>query len=362
MSISLDRPIDKIAMFTDIHFGAKANSEQHNIDCLNYVEWFCNKVRNDKNVNAVAFLGDWNENRSNINIHTLNYSYLAAKKLNELDIPIFFVIGNHDLYFKKSREIHSVIPFNEFTNFKVIEENTIIKNKGHHDVLICPYLFHDEYEDLVQYKDIPVWMGHFEFKGFIVTGTDIRMPTGPDASQFAGPKQIFSGHFHKRQSYENSNVVYIGNTFPTTFGDAGDSSRGMATYNFNTEETLFYDWEDGPRYIKTKLSDLLNDESRERILVPNAKVKCIVDIKINFDESNVIKREFLKEYGLREILFEEASAIQAAISDTELDLDIDTSGLKSVDDLVMLMLKQIKNKHIDNTVLIRLYQQLKTME
>ena len=120
--MSNNKTLKKGAYFTDIHFGKKANSHLHNQDCLRFVTWFCEQVRNDPTIDYVAFLGDWNENRSALNIATLNYSYQAAKLLNELGLPIFFVIGNHDLYYRHSREIHSVIPFSEFANFVLFEE------------------------------------------------------------------------------------------------------------------------------------------------------------------------------------------------------------------------------------------------
>ena len=56
---------------TDIHFGKKANSDTHNQDCLDYLDWFCEKAIEVK-ADYVAFLGDWNENRSALNISTLN--------------------------------------------------------------------------------------------------------------------------------------------------------------------------------------------------------------------------------------------------------------------------------------------------
>ena len=50
------------ASMTDIHWGAKSNSEQHNQDCLNYINWFC-KEAVDNGADHIIFLGDWFENR-----------------------------------------------------------------------------------------------------------------------------------------------------------------------------------------------------------------------------------------------------------------------------------------------------------
>jgi DNA repair exonuclease SbcCD nuclease subunit len=147
----------------------------------------------------------------------MKYSYLAAKKINDLGLPVFFVVGNHDLYHRHTREVHSVIPFQEFSNFRVIDSPTIIE-EIHNKALFSPFLFHDEYAKMTGYLKLPFWAGHFEFKDFMVTGYGMKMPTGPDAMDFKGPKYIVSGHFHKRQ--HSDNIVYIGNTFPMDFGDA----------------------------------------------------------------------------------------------------------------------------------------------
>ena len=36
----------KAACFTDIHFGLKNNSRQHNNDCENFVNWFIDEAKN----------------------------------------------------------------------------------------------------------------------------------------------------------------------------------------------------------------------------------------------------------------------------------------------------------------------------
>ncbi len=359
---NMTKKLIKSASFTDIHFGAKANSIVHNDDCIRYLEWFCDNVTSDPDIDHINFLGDWNENRSALNIHTLNKAYAGAQMLNKLGLPVYFIIGNHDLYYRNSRTVHSVIHHNEFSNFRVIDEPVIIDNIGTTTgALMCPYLFHDEYPSLTKYLNIDTWWGHFEFKGFVVTGYTITMPTGPDSEHFAGPNHIFSGHFHKRQAHKGSNVVYIGNTFPTNFGDAGQTDRGMMTYNHESDETLFYDWEELPRYTKTRLTDILDKENRNKILFANARVNCLVDVPISFEESNYLKQKFKEEYNLREFVLEESPDIKVALSETETEIDWNNMELQGVDDLVLLMLEGIESDHIENSLLIQQYQEIEVV-
>lgn len=348
---TIDHKLNKSAIFTDLHVGAKANSQQHNEDCVNYINWFCDNVKNDPEIDHIIFAGDWHEVRSAINVFTLKYSYEIATKINDLGLPVYFIIGNHDLYHRNTRDIYSLIHFNEFENFVIIDEPTVVKNIGA-GVLMCPYLFHEEYLNLVEYNNIPFWVGHFEFKGFIVTGYNIKMKSGPDHTDFNKPEHIISGHFHKRQS--SGNVTYIGNAFPTNFSDAGDFERGMMVFNHTTKDMQFLNWDDCPKYIKGKLSDMLEEKVT---LFPNARVKCVADIPITYEENFEIKKTFTEKYNLREFTIVESSEIQEVLSETETTVG-DDNELGSVDEMVIEMLGDIESDHIDNELLQNIYQNL----
>lgn len=346
----LPRRLNKSAIFTDLHIGAKSNSQQHNEDCVDYINWFCDKVKSDPEIDHVIFAGDWHETRSTINIITLKYSYEIATKINNLGLPVYFIIGNHDLYHRNTRDVYSVVPFHEFENFNIINEPTVIEYIGN-GVLLCPYLFHEEYPKLVEYSDIPVWIGHFEFRGFVVTNINIRMKIGPDHTNFKKPKRILSGHFHKRQS--SGNVTYIGNAFPTTFADVGDFKRGMMVYDHNKDDMTFLDWKECPKYITGKLSELLSDDVK---LYPHARVKCVADIKISYEEYLEIKKQFIEDYDLREFTIIESIEIADALSETK--TDVDDIGLGTIDEMIISMLSDIESEHIDNVLLQTIYQKL----
>jgi DNA repair exonuclease SbcCD nuclease subunit len=344
------KKLNKFAMFTDLHVGAKANSEQHNQDCHDYIDWFCDNVRADTDIDHIIFGGDWHEVRNSINIFTLKHSYDMAKKINELGLPVYFIIGNHDLYHKSNRDIYSTYSWEGFDNFIMVDEPMVVENMGD-GVLLCPYLFHEEYPKLAEYKNIPMWVGHFEFKGFIVTGYNITMKSGPDHSDFSHQKRIVSGHFHKRQT--KGNTTYIGNTFPTSFADAGDFERGMMIYNHDGDEMSFLDWEDCPKYISGNLSTIL-DEKIE--LYPNARVKVVADIPISYEESIEIRKTFIENHNLREFVITESTEIQEALEQTETEVEVELDGeLGTVDEMVVDMLGDIDSEHIDNELLIQEY-------
>jgi hypothetical protein len=159
------------------------------------------------------------------------------------------------------------------------------------------------------------------------------MEHGPDHTQFAEPKYIFSGHFHKRQA--NDNVVYIGNTFPMDYGDAWDDARGMCVLDTRDDSVDFIDWVDCPKYRKVKLSDVLSDPTL--VFPAKCRVRCIIDVDIGYSEAQAIREEFTKVLGLREFSLEEnLNEKKEAIAGEELLEDFD---LSSLNDAVVKMLQ-----------------------
>jgi len=353
------KTLKKTASFTDIHWGAKNNSEQHNNDCMLFINWFCDKVRSDPTIDSIIFLGDWFEQRTHVNISTMNWSYHGAKKLNELGLPVYFIIGNHDLYHRHTRDITSTVNYREFNNFTVIDHPIVVKELGA-GVLLCPYLFAHEYPSLDQYLTLPTWWGHFEFKGFVVTGQNQVMHHGPSSDDFAGPTRIFSGHFHKRQS--NQNIVYIGNAVPSSFGDANDYARGMMVYNHTSDQITFIDWEDCPKYTKVTLSELVNNIGSVKIY-PQSRVRCYIDVSIEHDELSTLRKQLIDQYDLREFSMEESMELQQSIETADIqeieDLTEEEFNQATLDELVLIMLKKVTTDLINPDILCAQYNRLK---
>lgn len=349
----MNKTLNKVALFTDIHFGARNNSEQHNQDCIEYLKWFCDLVKKDVNIDHIIFMGDYFEQRSSISGQTLDYAYTGAKMINSLGLPVYIISGNHDLWYRQTRQIYNSRIFDSLKNFNVIGEPTIIDNLGSRGSVLFPYLFENEYSSLINYSEYPVIFGHFEFKDFVITGDTIVKEHGPDHKQFKKFKRIFSGHYHQRQIKDN--VVYIGNTFPTNFADANDTERGMAIYEYKTNKLEFIDWQDAPTYIKCKLSTLLSNP--KSILRPRAVVNCLVDVDLTYEESIELKASTMKKYNLRELNLDEGFDYKTAL-DGDMEIEDDKIDA-SMDFIIVDKLRTVSAKDINNDVLIELYKNLK---
>lgn len=344
--------LNKAANFTDIHWGRKNNSELHNQDCLRFIDWFCDQVRSDKKIDHIIFLGDWFEQRSAINGLTLDYAYKGACKLKDLGLPVYFIVGNHDLYYRTTRDVFSTNFFDSL-GFHMVNKPNVYPELGEDGALLCPFLFESEYADLAQYFSVPVWFGHFEFKGFVITGDTRVMEYGPDPTDFDKPKRILSGHFHKRQT--SKNITYIGNAFPADFSDANDTNRGMATYDYEKDKIKFSNWGECPTYIRTTLSELTRNA--DNILRKDAIVNCIVDMDINYAQNLKLKTQLTKKYKLREINLQENPEGMVALESTGVD-EKELDQLDTTDALVRAMLSKIEVQTIDNDKLIEIYKEL----
>lgn len=352
MSNITPQKFKKLAIFTDIHFGRRSNSRIHNQDCLDFVLWFCDVVSKDLSYTHVCFLGDWFENRSTVNIETLEMSYKSLKALNSLGIPVYFVVGNHDLYQRTTRDLYSTRMFGELSNFKVVDR--VIIEDG---LLFSPYLFEDEYKELTKHLNLWAWLGHFEFRNFVVTGLNTVLGHGPDHTQFSGPKKILSGHFHKRQQQDN--VVYVGNTFPMDFGDVDDQERGMCTYDVLADKLSFEAWPEAPSFMKVNLSDVINGNFSPE---PRARVKCLADVKLSFLEAQELREGMVETFQLRDFsLTDDRTAIQEVLEGDNLAMDDSVLQSVSIDELVIKQLKMIEqdaNAKVEADMLVALYQDL----
>lgn len=351
--MTFEKGFRKILQFSDLHFGKKNNSIVHNQDCLDFIDFVVANVKKDPEIDAVAFLGDWFENRNAINVMTLDAADRAADKLDELGIPIFFNIGNHDLYHRHTRVIYSPKPFKDKKNF-IIVDHFLVANER---FLFTPFLFHDEYPQMVQFNGKTDYaFGHFEFKNFVLTGTSNIMEKGPEHTMFGDFTYIFSGHYHKRQIKDNT--IYIGNTFPMDYGDVGDKNRGVCILDTRNNDVKFVDWPKCPMYFRVNLSTLLegNWEPPE-----NARITCTKDIEISYTEVQALKEEFIKAFSLREFKIDEKSQERKdAIAGEGQELDIDALDSTGMDDIIQKLIASgvQKTTSIDPTKLAEEYAEL----
>ena len=332
----------KAAIFTDIHFGLKSNSTLHNEDCLAFVKWATAKAK-EEGCETCLFLGDWHNNRSSLNIVTLNYSLQALEHMNDNFDRVFFIPGNHDLYYRDKRDIQSVEWAKHLPNIEICNDWFSDGN-----VVIAPWLCGDDHKRIPRLKG-QYMFGHFELPGYMMNAM-VEMPDHGEIRRedFNNFDHVFTGHFHKRQTKKN--ITYIGNCFPHNYADAGDDERGLTILEWG-QDPVYHAWPNQPRYRVLGLSSIIDNAAS--LLTPDMHVRVQLDIEISYEEANFIKETFIRDHQLREM---------ALIPNKNAGVDTDMAPgevkFESVDQIVTDQLTNIESEFYDPKLLLKIYQNL----
>ena len=331
----------KVACFTDIHFGLKSNSQVHNQDCEDFVDWYIAKAK-EEGCDTGIFMGDWHHNRNSLNITTMDYSLRALEKLGSAFDQFYFFPGNHDLYYKDKRDIHSV-EFGKYIPGITIVHEPITTG----DVTMCPWLVADEWKAIGKKKAKYIF-GHFELPHFYMNAM-VQMPDHGEIQldAFDGYEMGFSGHFHKRQS--KGNMHYIGNAFPHNYADAWDDERGMMILEWGGKPE-YHSWDNQPTFRTVKLSQLIDEA--DILIKPKQHLRVTLDIDISYEEASFIKEKFVSDYDIREL------TLITEKKNVEINTDIDIQAFESVDQIVSSQLVNIDSDTYNKNTLLEIYNNL----
>lgn len=333
---------ESVIVFTDIHFGLKHNSKDHNQDCLDFVDWTIAEAKK-KDCKTCIFMGDWSHHRSNINLLTLDYTMRALRKLNNYFDKTYILVGNHDLFYREKRDIHSMVITSEFTNIVLVDSITEIGN-----VALIPWLVEEEWKKVQNIKSKYLF-GHLELPGFKMNA-QVEMPDHGELNSAHFPHQdlVFSGHFHKRQT--KGKITYIGNPFGHNYSDVWDFERG-AMYMEWDGEPEYLNYEDGPRYINIALSSLLANP--EIYLKPKTFLQVVLDIDISYEEATFLRETFVEQYDVRDF-----KLIRSQEDEITKEYDGDIT-FQTVDEIVVEQLLNIdEGSSFDSAKLIEIYTRL----
>lgn len=331
----------KAACFTDIHFGLKSGSRVHNNDCEDFVKWFC-KTAKENNCETAIFLGDWHHNRSTTDVSTMNYTVSNLERLSQNFERVYFILGNHDLFYKDKREINSVEFMRLFPNIVPIKDPF---TDG--DVTILPWLVGDEWKEVSNIKSRYIF-GHLELPSFYMNAM-VQMPDHGQLQRnhFVNQEYVFTGHFHKRQ--QAGNIVYIGNAFPHNYADNNDDDRGMMILEWGGKPE-YVTWPEQPVYRIFKLSEII--DNGDKLLREKMHCRVSIDLPLTFEEANFVKEQFVPQYKLRELML---IPEKVEVDSNNVTVDI---NFESVDTIVMNQINAIDSETYEKTLLLDIYKDL----
>jgi DNA repair exonuclease SbcCD nuclease subunit len=332
---------ERAMVFTDCHFGLRHNSIEHNQDIIDFLNWKIS-IAKARGAETCIFMGDYHHHRNSVNAQTQDFMIQGMQLLNDNFVKTYFLVGNHDLYFRENRSITTAKFATLFPNIILVDEPIV---KG--DVALVPWLVEDEWKDVMN-VETKYLFGHLELPGFKMNAM-VEMPDHgalhPD--HFKHQDYVFSGHFHKRQT--KGKINYIGNPFGHNYSDVWDFERG-AMYLEWDKEPEFIDYTDGPRFITINLAALL--EHPEIYLKPKTYLQVTLDVEITYEEATFLRETFLAEYNVREFKL---------VRNQNDELEKDYSGditFKTVDQIVIEQLTNIDSDAFDSKKLIEIYNRL----
>jgi len=334
---------NEVVAFTDLHLGLRNNSREHNNDCKQFIEWMIDEAKK-RGITKCIFLGDYHHVRSSLNISTLCYSTNILRRLSDEFDDVYFIVGNHDMFYRNKREINSIDYALDIPNIHLINDPVVINNVG-----FVPWVLENEWGKITN-MDAKYLFGHFEFPSFLLNNKILMPDHGQypirDLSKF---DFVFSGHFHKRQRKQN--VQYIGNCFPHNFSDVDEEkNRGIMFLKWDGKPE-FKAWKNTPRYRYAAISDLV--EKPNEILGSKTYVRATLDIPIDFDDANFIRDTLTELFNLREFTFLPKKREQDL-----LEVDAQDTDFESVDSVVIGQLQTVDSKVFDSNLLISIYQAL----
>ena len=320
---------DKVIMIGDVHYGVHASSLEwvENINSYFY-NFFIPLVKKEKTDHTcVIILGDYFENRQNLDISVMNEAYKVMEELSSI-VPVYMIIGNHDIYRKATIDTHSLRCLENMPNVYLIDKDGIGEIKMANNEKITMLSWVGNYE-----KETALIDKYKKDSRFILMHTEVcgmKYDNGRDITEGAVVKlgksrcKIYSGHIHKRQ--ESKTVTYIGSPYHMDRKDIGNQKGVYILYNEgddimekfvpNTFSPIFIEpimtIENGEWklsipvenvannyvevYMKQEVADAINQSKVQEILLsykPKYLVFCPIksEVEINIDINTIEKTD-----------------------------------------------------------------------
>jgi DNA repair exonuclease SbcCD nuclease subunit len=237
-----------VAVISDLHLGLhQASGMWHDI-CLNYAEWLKNELTGK--VRDILILGDIIDNRNEVAVPTLHILYKFFKVLEDFNIVI--ITGNHDCYYSKRTDVHSIGTLSDWDNIEVIDKLLSVNIFGR-NLSFCPWS--------TQVGDIPksdIIFGHFEINTFKMNGNHVCEHGINAQALLEKAPLILTGHFHntEERNYKNGRIIYVGSPYEQNWGEC-NHPKGYYMLDIHEGEVSFKENLFSPKHIKIRLSELI---------------------------------------------------------------------------------------------------------
>ena len=344
----------KIAIIGDLHFGTKKSNDLFVKSQIKFLKNEFIPYLKNNGIKKIFIIGDLFETRNHLNVKTFNTVFdLFNTDLKEFDITIF--VGNHDIYYNSTTEVHSIKWLKKFDNVTLIEDITSIE-LDNRKILIVPWQVN--YKEFSKYIvdnkiESDICLGHFDIIGFLLNNHHI-CDQGLDRDILSDRfKYVFSGHFHTRnkQIKKDSEIVYIGSPWHLTRNDI-DEEKGFVELDLEKMKYKFVNNNSSLRFISINYPENIS----KKLIEGN-----IVDVHVKYDKD--YEEDKFQEYiKLIESYGPASPPIPKIISNFSDDGDTKDLQIKNMHQLMteyVSTIKDIRNANHIYSIMDRLYNECK---
>lgn len=267
---------DKVGMFSDIHIGVHGASPQWHTISLEYAKWLKQELL-ARDIKDLIIPGDVLDDRNDVSVLTLHYLPQFFKILDCFNIIIS--VGNHDCFYSKRSDVHSLNMLNGWENITIIDKPVTITA---HDKIIsfCPWNTNIK---TLQKSDII--FGHFDIQSFEMANRRV-CDNGFSSEELLNIGQlIVTGHFHLTQErhYKNGTILYLGSPYELNWAESM-SPKGFYVLDIPSQKFEFVKNTISPKHRKIRLSELINlgkvNDDIKKEFEGNI-IKFVIDVEAN---------------------------------------------------------------------------------
>lgn len=330
--------MSKIAIFSDTHFGINQNSAEQCSEIAKSLDFIISESLK-RNVEYIVFLGDLYHSRKELFVPALNLSIEYISKFIKEFKHTYFILGNHDIYFKENPSVHSLRFFDLINSDKL----TLISSTT--DVTICntralmvPWLgsmagvrnhkydfmfghlnidstslkkyyskliYHDATDNEISNDLIS---SYFTENGMIdnLTNSSTEQPAEKSIINDArfSPKtafgfvkkngRIYSGHFHNHDVFSRADKTfsYVGSPIELTWGETR-SEHGFYVLDTELNSDEFVENSSAVIHLHIDYSDLIKKTNDEFTTFFKDNYNNYIQINFNTPESLAKRQEFI---------------------------------------------------------------------
>lgn len=361
----------KVVLITDTHFGVRSNSDKFldNMELFYHNIFFPFLDNNDWDV--IVHLGDVFHDRRKIDTYTLKrtremFTQPLFNRLVASNKHMYFICGNHDLYFKDRMEPNNLQEFLEYQDFNTSRSQQ--SSDPFSKITTQPYLNNDDNISFKPFKIITKptesefgllipWINkdnksaimssvekshskylyaHLELQGFNFSKSQIATH-GDDPKGFSKFIKVLTGHYHYR--HNKGNVYYLGSPSEQTRVDTG-THRGFHLLDTETDQLQFFEnnyniFED---VNISKVSSVVGDHPKF--------------FRLYYDHDKITKTQL--NNAIQELTNKNAYDVEAISTSSNITVEQSEQTLENIEDTPTFIKNFVDNPDV-SSILLKLY-------